>query len=150
MLKSNVFLYVDLKNREEVLAYISKQAELLGYTDNPEKLLTAFLEREKEFSTGLQEGFAIPHAKTTAVKKTGIIYIRTNNPIKWETYDGLPVTDLFALLVPNDEANTSHLAMLSKLATALLEKKFKTKLRDLENEKQISTWLTKEIGGDGE
>lgn len=148
MLEDNIFLYVDLKNRDKALAYISKQAEILGYTDDAENLLEAFLEREKEFSTGLEEGFAIPHAKSKYIKKTGIIYVRVNNSIEWETYDGLFVTDLFALMVPEKEANTTHLKMLSELATALLEDEFKTKLRKLETTKQVSTWITQTIGED--
>ncbi|MFH5810275.1 PTS sugar transporter subunit IIA [Companilactobacillus sp. FL22-1] len=144
--KQNILLDVDIPDKDSALNYISKKACDLGYTDSSDGLYKAFLDREADYSTGLQEGFAIPHAKTNFVKSPGIIYVRTRNAIEWKTYDDRPVTDIFALIVPESGAGTTHLKMLSNLATALLEDDFKKEIRDLEDPQKISEYITTKIG----
>lgn len=102
--------------------------------------------REQEFSTGLEDGFAIPHAKTTAVKKPGFLYFRLSQPLNWKTYDKKPVTDVFALMVPPENAGDKHLQMLANLSTALLEKDFKEKLRNLSSKEMIAQFINEKIG----
>ncbi|RMC24918.1 MULTISPECIES: PTS sugar transporter subunit IIA [unclassified Lactobacillus] len=145
-IKKNVLLNVDVKDKDSLLKYVSDQAQKISLTDDPDSLLQSFQEREKEYSTGLQDGFAIPHAKSDAVKKVGIIYVRLSNPIKWKTYDNKPVTDVFALMVPPENAGNAHLKMLANLSTALLEDGFKVDLRQKSNEEEIAKFISKEIG----
>lgn len=142
----NIFLNINITDKDELLKFVAKQASKLGYTDSKKKLYESFVEREAEYSTGLQEGFAIPHAKTDFVNRVGIIYVRTNSIDNWETYDDQPVTDIFALMVPEKNAGTTHLKMLSNLATALLVDKFKMTVRSLKSSEEISKYITKEIG----
>lgn len=144
--KCNILLHLEVDNKEEVLKIVSKKAQELGYTELSKDLYRAFLERENEYSTGLQDGFAIPHAKSSCVQQPGIIYVRLKKGIEWETYDGKPVTDIFALMVPESSAGTLHLQMLSKLAVALLDDDFKKDICSLEDEKIISNYITEKIG----
>lgn len=144
--EQNILLDSNVCSRDEVLHLISHKAKLLGYTDSENELYKSFIERENDYSTGLQEGFAIPHAKTNYVKAPGIIYVRNMVPIEWKTYDDKPVTDVFALMVPESGAGTTHLKMLSNLATALLEGDFQKKIRDLDDSKLIAKYITKKIG----
>lgn len=146
--KENVFLNVNVENKDELLKYVSDQARKISLTDNPDSLLQAFKDREKEYSTGLQDGFAIPHAKSDAVKEVGIIYVRLSNPIEWKTYDDKPVTDVFALMVPPENAGNTHLKMLANLSTALLEDDFKVDLRQKSSEEEVARYISKKIGAD--
>lgn len=143
--KDDVFLNVDVKNKEELLTFISTHAKYIGFTDKTKDLLESFQEREKEYSTGLQDGFAIPHAKSNAVKKVGIIYLRSKNPIEWKTYDDKPVTDVFALMAPPKNAGNTHLKMLASLSTALLEDDFKKSLKLTDNPEKISELISKNM-----
>ena len=92
--------------------------------DNENALIEAFLERESEFSTGLQDSFAIPHAKTNFIKKPTVLFLKLSEPISWETFDGQPVSNVFALLVPKEYEGKEHLKMISNIATLLLEDDF--------------------------
>lgn len=143
---NNVFLDVNARNINSFLQFASKAARDAGYTDDISELDRSFLEREKEFSTGLEDGFAIPHAKTTAVSKPGFLYFRLVQPIKWKTYDDQPVTDVFTLMVPPENAGTEHLRMLANLSTALLENEFKKKLRELTTKQEIAAFINQKIG----
>lgn len=143
---TNIFLDKNFLKKDDVIHYIADEADKLEYTQSSKDLFNVFKEREKDYSTGLQEGFAIPHAKSRIVKKPGIIYVRSNTGIEWETYDNQAVTDVFALMVPDKDVGTIHLQMLSNLATALLDDDFKLKLRNLNDKGQISEFITKQIG----
>lgn len=139
-----IFFDVDVNTKTEVLEFISNQALKLGLTDNRDGLLNDFLKREEEFSTGLQDGFAIPHAKSSHAKKIAIIYVGCKNQIKeWETLDNSSVTNLFALIVPKENAGNEHLMMISKLATNLLEDEFKNTVRSSDNKSMLTEYILK-------
>ena len=63
-----IFLDVDVKTKQEALEFVSAKALELGITDDKDGLLSDFLKREKEYSTGLQDEFAIPHANSVHAK----------------------------------------------------------------------------------
>lgn len=143
---NDVFLDVNELNVDSFLKFASQAAYDAGYTMNVKELNQSFLEREKEFSTGLEDGFAIPHAKTKAVIQSGFLYFRLSKPIDWKTYDEKPVTDVFALMVPPENAGDNHLKMLANLSTALLEDEFKNSLRKLTSKKEIADFINQKIG----
>ena len=86
------------------------------------------LTREDEVSTGLQQGFAIPHTKSSAVQTASHI-LELEQPIEWGSFDDLPTSYLFTLLVPLEEANVTHLKLLSGIATSLMEPAFIEKIQ---------------------
>ena len=47
--------------------------------------------REEEGITGIGEGIAIPHGKSSVVAKTAIAIGRNLDGIEWETFDDKPV-----------------------------------------------------------
>lgn len=144
--KEDVTLNVKANNKEDLLKDISQYAKKIGFTNNSDELLKSFKQRESEYSTGLQDGFAIPHAKSDAVNKVGIIYARLNKPIEWKTYDNKPVTDVFALMVPPKNAGTTHLKMLASLSTALLEDDFKSDLKLMTDPSKIANYINEKMG----
>ena len=95
-----IFFDVDAKSKEELLEFVSDKAFEIGITDNKEGLLKDFLKREEDFSTGLQDEFAIPHAKSEYAKETAVFFVKCKNPLDWETLDDTKVRYAFALIVP--------------------------------------------------
>lgn len=142
MLKEDyIFFDVDVKTKEEALRFISSQAQTLGLTDNAEGLYGDFVKREEEFSTGLQDGFAIPHAKSDYAKETAILFVSCKEDLDWETMDDEPVNYLFALIVPTANAGNEHLMMISKLATSLLDDDFKEAVKASTNKTQLKEYI---------
>lgn len=135
--KDNIILNSLATTKEELLKEIAQYAKEKNYIDNVDNIYQAFLTREAEYSTGLQDGFAIPHAKALSVTTATVLYVRTNQVLDWETFDDGGVTDVFALLVPKKEEGTVHIKMLSQLATALLEDSFKEELKATNDVKKI-------------
>lgn len=142
--KKNILLEVEVKNKIELFNIISEYALTNGIVNDndKEKLVNAFLEREAEVSTGLQDSFAIPHAKSDFIKVPTVIFLKLRQPIEWDTFDDKPVSNVFALLVPSKFEGTLHLEMISKIATSLLEDEFINSVKhssDLDElEKQIN------------
>lgn len=141
-----LFFDIEVSTREEALKFISHKALELGLTDDEEGLKEDFLKREGEFSTGLQDGFAIPHAKSDFAKRMGVFYVRCKKGIpEWETLDDKKVTDLFALIVPKESADNEHLMMISKLAANLLEDEFREAVKTASDKAELMKYLEKII-----
>ena len=85
--------------------------------------------REKESTTGIGEGIAIPHGKCDAVKKPGLAAMVIKNGVEFEALDDEPVTLLFLIAAPNTEDNI-HLDVLSKLSVMLMDEEFTESLRN--------------------
>lgn len=143
--KSNIALNKDLKNKNEVLTFISEKALELGITDNKDELLKDLWKREEEYSTGIQDGFAIPHAKSKYVKKASILYIKTNDDIEWETLDGSNVRYIFNLLAPDENEGKAHLKMLSKVATCLMDDEFTEEVKKANDESQLVEYILEKM-----
>lgn len=138
-----IFLNLDVKTKEEALEFVSKKAEEFHLTDDRERLFGDFMKRE-ELPTGLEDGFAIPHVTSDYAKGTAILYVSSKNPLTdWETFDGKPVTNFFALIVPRVKAGDVHLMMISRLATSLMEADFKNVLKNSSDKKTIKEFILK-------
>lgn len=140
-----IFLNKDYKSKQELLSFIAAKAEELNICDTKEGLLEDLLAREAEFSTGLQDGFAIPHARSSHVKKVSVFFIRNKSVLDWETLDDSEVHYLFALLVPKENEGNIHLQMISKLATCLLEEDFKDKIKSTSDKSELKDYILKNI-----
>ena len=143
--QENIYLNEDLHNKEEILEFIAEKAYHLGITDDKEALLKDLWKREGEYSTGIQDGFAIPHSKSKYVKKPSILYIKSNNAVEWETLDESDVRYVFTLLAPEENKDNIHLQMLSKLATCLLEDDFKDKIKSTSDKSELKDYILKNI-----
>lgn len=138
------FLDEHLVSQEDVFAFVGEQAKQLNLCDDSSQLTHDLKEREKEQTTGLMDGIAIPHAKSASVIHPSIIVVRNEFPISWETLDGAPVQHIFALLVP-EQQNTLHLEILSRLATNLLDDDFKRRVLSEREPHQLSEYICKKI-----
>lgn len=139
--EKNLFLNEGLESKEEVLRFISKKAIEIDVATSEEGLLKDLFAREEEYSTGIQDGFAIPHAKSKNVKEPTIFYIKTINSVKWETLDGSNVQYIFSIIVPEENENNVHLIMLSKLATCLMEDDFKLQIKNVEDKEKLVKYI---------
>lgn len=143
--EQTIFLDVDEVDKDSILKFICKKAKELAVADDEDVLYQDFLDREEEFSTGLQDGFAIPHARTKNVKKATVMFLRNKRDIDWVTMDDQPVKYIFALLVPEESAGNLHLKMISSLATALLEDDFKETVKSSKDKTELMNYILKNM-----
>ena len=144
---SNVFCDQKVDDRDAALKFISDNAVAAGIADDADALLAAFLKREAEGTTGMVNGFAIPHAKTDAVKQASVMVLKAPEGVPgWDTMDEAPVTCAIALLVPEAEAGTSHLQILSKVAIALTDDDFRAACKDAPAPAAVASLINERLG----
>ncbi|TCG10648.1 PTS fructose transporter subunit IIABC [Mycoplasma todarodis] len=114
-------LKTSFETRDQVLEAITKDALKQGYVSSDEKVLEAFLSREKEGTTGFEAGISMPHARVEEIKETVIYIARNSKGVDWPSLDGEMTTCAIAMLVEGgDNAGDEHMQILSKVASALM------------------------------
>ena len=135
----NVFVAEDFASRDEALSFVSNQAVKAGIAGDADAVMNAFLAREAEGTTGMMEGFAIPHAKSDAITEAAVIVVKDESGVTgWDTMDGAPVNVAIALLIPGAQAGTTHLKILSKVAEALMDEDFRATVKGSTNAAEIA------------
>ncbi|WP_018664459.1 PTS sugar transporter subunit IIA [Heyndrickxia acidiproducens] len=140
---NNIKLNTEASTKEEVFQSIARAAVENGYASNENEIVKGLLKREEESTTGFLDGFAIPHTKNAAVQAPGIMVQTFVSGVEWQSLDGEPVKFVIALLIPDNEAGTTHLGLLSKLAKMLMHQDVRDKLAGTENKEEVLKILTK-------
>ena len=143
--EENILLNQQATTKEEALRTISDAAARLGIADDADAVYAAFLAREEIDKTGMVDGFAVPHCKTDAVKSAAVIIFKNAQPVEWPSLDDKPVDIAMALLIPDSEAGTTHLRLLSKAAMLLMDDNFKSKLRESDDAADLAATLNVEL-----
>ena len=105
---------------------LEKMVQLMvkqGNIADPEEYQRKVFAREEEGSTGVGEGVAIPHAKTAAVTKPGLAFMRCLDGVEFDSLDGMPAKLFFLIAAPDSKDNV-HLDVLSRLSTLLMDPDF--------------------------
>lgn len=143
--EENILLNQQATTKEEALRTISDAAARIGIADDADAVYAAFLAREEIDKTGMVDGFAVPHCKTDAVKSAAVIIFKNAQPVEWPSLDDKPVDIAMALLIPDSEAGTTHLRLLSKAAMLLMDDNFKSKLRESDDAADLAATLNVEL-----
>ncbi|MBX2989549.1 MAG: PTS sugar transporter subunit IIA [Bacteroidetes bacterium] len=101
-----------------------------------EKVREAVFEREQIMSTGVGDGFAIPHGKTDAVSDIAAAFAITAEPIDYESLDEKPVRLVF-LLVSKANMVGPHIKLLSRISRLMNKSEFREKLLHVSSPKEI-------------
>ena len=98
-----------------------------GNLSDKAEYLQAVFAREESGSTGLGDGIATPHAKSTGVKKASLAAMVVPHGVDFDALDGQPSRLFFMIAAPEGAADT-HIEVLSKLATMVIDPDFKNAL----------------------
>ena len=98
-----------------------------GNLSDKAEYLKAVFAREESGSTGLGDGIATPHAKSTGVKEAGLAAMVVPNGVDFDALDDQPSRLFFMIAAPEGAADT-HVEVLSKLATMVIDPDFKNAL----------------------
>jgi PTS system fructose-specific IIC component len=134
--KDTIILDLKSSNKAEVIDELVNKLDSAGRLNDKEEYKKAILKRESDFSTGIGDGIAIPHAKTTAVKTPALAFGRSDNGLDYDALDGEPV-NIFFMIAASEGANNTHLETLSRLSTLLMNPDFKTKLLEAKTEEEV-------------
>jgi PTS system fructose-specific IIA component len=117
----------------ELIALVKKENKIVS----EEKFLDCVLLREKEFSTGVGNGIAIPHGRSETVNEALVAFAKLNNRIDWNSIDDELVDLIFLLGVPDKNTENLHLKILAQLSRKLMDEEFVKVLREARTEQEV-------------
>ncbi|MBY5021067.1 fructose PTS transporter subunit IIA [Streptococcus suis] len=124
-------------SQDAVFQHLSELIVHSGYATNSEAVFAALKQRESEGTTGMMDGFAIPHAKCSAIQRPGVAILKLEQGIEWHSMDGELIRYILALFIPEDESGTTHLKLLSQIARLLMREEFKTAFKAAETPSEL-------------
>lgn len=140
-----IVLDLDSSTKNEVIEKLVDLLDKNGALNNKNEFLEAVLVRESKSPTGLEDGLAIPHGKSSSVKTAKIAAARLKNKIAdWESVDEDNNVDLvFLIAIPDAEKGTTHIEVLSNLTTLFMEDGFIESLRNAKNKDEFLNIILK-------
>ncbi|WP_122643538.1 PTS sugar transporter subunit IIA [Luxibacter massiliensis] len=126
----------EAETKDDVLTGLGKMMYDAGKVNSLKQYIDGLYEREAEFSTGVGNGVAIPHCKSNCVREAAFTLVKLKNSVEWETLDGRPVDYVIMLAAPESSDNT-HLKMLSRLASNLMDDDFREALKAASSVQEI-------------
>ncbi|MBU8657228.1 PTS fructose transporter subunit IIABC [Bacillus pumilus] len=134
--KQTIKLQLDSQQKEAVIEELVTVLDTAGKLNDKEGYKEAVLNREKQSSTGIGEGIAIPHAKTASVKEPAIAFGRSTAGVDYESLDAQP-SHLVFMIAATEGANNTHLEALSRLSTLLMREEIRKQLLEAATEDEI-------------
>ena len=123
----SILLNASPTNKADAIYTLGDLMDKGGNLSDKTEYLKAVFAREESGSTGLGDGIATPHAKSAGVKEAGLAAMVVPNGVDFEALDGQPSRLFFMIAAPEGAADT-HVEVLSKLATMVIDPDFKNAL----------------------
>ncbi|MCG8406019.1 MAG: PTS sugar transporter subunit IIA [Phycisphaerales bacterium] len=141
LLESAVAVDLAAKTKPSVIRELAGLAAVVDPYVDAGAMAEVLLEREKQGSTALQDGVAVPHPSRPLYSEGCILAAaRTTGGIAFGEPGG-GLTDLFFLVCcPNQ---TDHLLFLGRLCRLLIDKTLRDELRDAEDSREFIETIQK-------
>lgn len=123
----SILLNASPTNKADAIYTLGDLMDKGGNLSDKAEYLEAVFAREESGSTGLGDGIATPHAKSAGVKEAGLAAMVVPNGVDFDALDGQSSRLFFMIAAPEGAADT-HVEVLSKLATMVIDPDFKNAL----------------------
>ncbi|MFZ2705437.1 MAG: fructose-specific PTS transporter subunit EIIC, partial [Leptotrichiaceae bacterium] len=140
LVKERINLNLQSSTKSDVIKEIAWSFEETKVLNHYDDFVTAVNAREALSSTALEEGIAIPHAKTSAIKKAAVAIGRKLDGIDYDSLDG-EKSQLFFMIGAPDGANNEHIEVLAKLSQLLLDDDFRLALLKANSAEEVMSLI---------
>lgn len=140
--KEFILLDTEFKSRDEAFKSVALKLQKAGRITDVNKFIEGVYEREKLFSTYMENSIAIPHCKIKEVKEATVIIIRNTKPLIWGEEEE-SVRIIILLAIPDENSNNIHLRILANIAQALLDIEFVNVIKSTDSTEVIINELKK-------
>jgi len=106
---------LEARTKNAVIRELVETLRDAGKIADVEPVYDAVIARENMGSTGLENGIAVPHAKTRAVRKLTMALGISPQGVEFQAMDGKPSKLFFLLLAPPDQSGP-HIQALAEIA----------------------------------
>jgi fructose-specific phosphotransferase system IIA component len=136
-------------SKEEVIEELVSLLTDTNDVSDADVIYEAVMKREREGSTGLEKGVAIPHAKSDAVKKLSIVIGISREGVPFEAQDGKPSHLFFLMVAPTSESGP-HVQAIAKIVRMIKLDKFIKKLVDAKAPAEVVEAISRVESGEDE
>lgn len=140
--KESINLNLKSASKAEVIDQLLESMYKTGNITDQEAFKKAILDRESQFSTGIGEGIAIPHGKSSSVKQATLVAGICKEGTDYESLDG-QLSQLFFMIAAPEGENQLHLDVLAKLSTLLMDADFKNALLNAQSQEEFLNIIDK-------
>ncbi|PYZ93846.1 PTS fructose transporter subunit IIA [Salipaludibacillus keqinensis] len=134
--KETMILDLVSVTKDDAIDELATKLDRAGKLRNKENFVKEIHQREEQSSTGIGEGIAIPHAKSSSVHDPAIVFGRSKCGVDYDSLDG-EKSHLFFMIAASEGANDIHLQTLSRLSTLLMDESFRETLMNASSEEEI-------------
>ncbi|MDY7029539.1 MAG: PTS sugar transporter subunit IIA [Spirochaetota bacterium] len=134
---------LESKSKEAVIRELLQLLVDAGRLSDFDAAYDALLAREARGSTGLEDGIAVPHAKTDTVSSLNLAMGIAPDGIDFQALDGKPSTLFFLMLAPPDQSGP-HIEALSEIARLTQSKSFCRMLLRARDAEEVAELMTEE------
>ena len=136
-------VWVDLKadSKQGIIEEMIDRLMAAGKIKDREAVLRAVVEREEKMSTGMQNGVAIPHGKTDAVKSLVAAIGLNKAGVNFDSMDGSPCT-IFIMTLSPIKRRGPHMQFLAEVSRLISQSAEREKLLACKTHNDIYELLT--------
>ena len=127
---------LDARGSDEVIETLGMRVAAQHRDIERDRLVQALRERERQVTTALGDGVAIPHARLAGLERTVAAFARSRTGIQWESVDGKPTHLVFLLAGPADLPG-AYLKVLAGVSRLLSDERCRARLMEAENEAEL-------------
>lgn len=131
-----VKMELESKDKESVIKELIKLLKENNYITDEKIVFQSAMEREEKSTTGVGNGIAIPHVKSSSVKKPAIVFGKSKTGIDFQSLDNKP-SYLFFLIAAPENSENQHLKLLAKLSRMLVHEEFRKALLNSSTAEEI-------------
>lgn len=124
---NSIDLNPQISNKEEAIDHLVNLLDQSGKLNDKEIYKESVLNREKQSTTGIGDGVAIPHGQSEGVQTAGLSAMVVKEGLDFKSLDGQPTYLFFMIGAPKDSGG-AHLQALAQLSTLLMEEDFRNSL----------------------
>ncbi|MFZ1961672.1 MAG: PTS sugar transporter subunit IIA [Methylovirgula sp.] len=125
--EDHVVVSLHVSDKAQLLQELARRAAAVSNVSQ-KQILAALEAREKLGSTGLGEGFALPHASIEGLDRFVGLFATLVRPIAYDAVDEKPVDLVFLLLIPTKVAG-EYMTILAAISRRMRDQDFTNRLR---------------------
>lgn len=141
---NNIDLHLEGTTKEALIYGLVQRLYRNQYISDVEQFYKDVMQRESMGLTGIGNGIAIPHGKSSVVNEPCIAIGRIEGGIEWESIDEKPIHVIILFAVNSNDTNNTHIKLLSQVAGKLADEEVCRELRTVEEATDLIKVLSQE------
>jgi len=140
---SNIKIPLLAATKNDAIGELVTMLAANGAVTDAKKVLEAVLDRESTRTTGIGQGLAIPHGKTTGTPDLVMAIGKPAQPIDFQSIDGRPVTIIWLLSSPPEKTGP-HIHALARISRLMTIDKFRQALNAAQTADEMFQIITQQ------